>query len=47
MIKKLYIIGNGFEIHHGIPSRYSNYRDWLEDNNPDLLERLRNYYNGE
>lgn len=44
MIKKLYIIGNGFDIHHGIPSRYSNYRDWLEENDADLMERLRNYY---
>ena len=44
MINKLYIIGNGFDIHHGIPSRYSYYRDWLEDNDDDLLERLRNYY---
>lgn len=44
MIKKLYIIGNGFDIHHGIPSRYSNYRDWLEENDADLMECLRNYY---
>lgn len=43
-MEKLYIIGNGFDIHHGIPSRYSNYRKWLEENDVDLLERLRNYY---
>lgn len=41
---KLYIIGNGFDIHHGIPSRYSNYRDWLERYDAGLLEGLRNYY---
>lgn len=44
-MKQLYIIGNGFDIHHIIPSRYSNYREWLEENDADLLERLRNYYN--
>lgn len=43
-MKQLYIIGNGFDIHHGIPSRYSNYREWLEENDSDLIERLRNYY---
>ena len=43
-MKRLYIIGNGFDIHHGIPSRFSNYREWLEDNDADLIERLRNYY---
>lgn len=43
-MKQLYIIGNGFDIHHGIPSRYSNYRDWLEENDAVLIERLRNYY---
>ena len=43
-MKRLYIIGNGFDIHHGIPSRYSNYREWLEYNEADLIERLRNYY---
>ena len=42
-MKQLYIIGNGFDIHHGIPSRYSNYRDWLEENDADLIGRLRNY----
>lgn len=43
-IKKLYLIGNGFDIHHGISSRYSNYRSWLEENDANLIERLSNYY---
>lgn len=43
-MKSLYIIGNGFDIHHCIPSSYKNYREWLEENDDDLLERLRNYY---
>lgn len=43
-MKQLYIIGNGFDIHHSIPSSYKNYRDWLEENDEDIIERLRNYY---
>lgn len=44
MINKLYIIGNGFDMHHGIPSGYSKYREWLAENNQDLYNRLRDYY---
>ena len=44
MLKRLYIIGNGFDLHHGIPSSYRDYRKWLEENDRDLLERLREYY---
>lgn len=36
----LYIIGNGFDIHHGIKSRYSDYLTWLEDNEPELLNDI-------
>lgn len=28
-IRHLYIIGNGFDLHHGIPSSYNNYKNWL------------------
>lgn len=30
MVKSLYILGNGFDIHHGINSKYSDYHEWLE-----------------
>lgn len=43
-MKQLYLIGNGFDIHHDIPSRYSNYRGWLEEHDVELIENLRNYY---
>lgn len=36
----LYIIGNGFDIHHGIQSSYRAYREWLLENHPELLTRL-------
>lgn len=43
-MKNLYIIGNGFDCHHGINSSYSAYRQWLEENEPELYERLREFY---
>ena len=43
-MKQLFIIGNGFDIHHNIPSKYANYREWLEDNDSELIENLRNFY---
>lgn len=39
-MKDLYVIGNGFDIHHRIPSSYKNFRTWLEDNDPDMLSRM-------
>lgn len=42
--KNLYIIGNGFDIYHGIKSRFSDYRKWLENNNPDLYYKLVELY---
>lgn len=44
MCKFLYIIGNGFDIHHGINSRFSDYRRWLENNNADLYNTLIEFY---
>lgn len=29
-IKHLSIIGNGFDIHHGVNSSFLNFRNWLE-----------------
>lgn len=39
-MKGLYVIGNGFDIHHGIPSSYKNFRTWMEDKDPELLSRM-------
>lgn len=30
-ITDLYIIGNGFDLHHGINSSYFEYRIWLKN----------------
>ena len=37
MIKNLYFIGNGFDLHHGIQSRYTDYAYWLIDNDLSLF----------
>lgn len=29
-MSRLYIIGNGFDIAHGIPSKYSDFRDYCK-----------------
>jgi len=41
--KILYIIGNGFDIHHGVPSRFSDFEKHLRTEAPslhDLVERF-------
>lgn len=43
-MKHLYIIGNGFDLHHGIPSGYHSYRQWLEENHPGVLYLIDEYY---
>jgi len=44
MIKKLYIIGNGFDIYHGINSSYCSFREYCRVNEKDLYNKLENYY---
>lgn len=34
---RLYIIGNGFDLNHGLPTSYWNYRDYLLQANPALV----------
>lgn len=41
---RLYIIGNGFDIHHGINSSYSNFREWMSENHPDTMNRVDEIY---
>lgn len=43
-MRNLYVIGNGFDIHHGIKSRYSDYREWLKENDFDLYDKLCHLY---
>jgi len=41
---KLYIIGNGFDIAHGILCRFSDFYTYLEENRYDVLEEMEQYY---
>lgn len=36
-MKHLYIIGNGFDIHHKINSRYSDFKNWLSTTESPVL----------
>lgn len=40
----LYIIGNGFDCHHKINSRYKDFRLWLNNNNIELLNKIEELY---
>ena len=43
-VKNLYLIGNGFDIHHDIRCKYSDFHKWLCVNNPMLENRLFQVY---
>lgn len=36
----LYILGNGFDLHHGILSSYGSMAIWLRTHNYDLYDKL-------
>ena len=42
--RKLYVIGNGFDMHHGLPCGYADFRGWLQVNKPEVhCELIRLY----
>ena len=41
---KLFVIGNGFDISHGIPCKYSDFYHYLNENREDILEIMEKYY---
>lgn len=43
---KLYIIGNGFDIAHGIKCKYSDFSDFLGENYPDYYQSIMHGYAG-
>lgn len=43
-MRHLYIIGNGFDIYTGLATRYSDFRRWLENNNPFIYESMQAVY---
>ena len=46
MIKseKLYIIGNGFDIHHGLHCSFTDFRLWLKENRPEVYSQYKRIY---
>jgi hypothetical protein len=46
-METLYIIGNGFDLHHGIASKYSDFKTYLAKHDRDLLFALENLYDCE
>ena len=40
----LYIIGNGFDLYHGLPTSYRNFRDYVMDCDKKLVELVDKYY---
>lgn len=45
-MSRLYIIGNGFDIAHGIPCKYSDFRRYCEEKMPKMYEKLNRFYDG-
>ncbi len=43
MNHKLFVIGNGFDLHHGIPSRFSDFGSYLATADSKILELIRDY----
>lgn len=44
-MKTLYIIGNGFDIAHGLDTSYWNFREYLDDIYPEFLQEFEWMYN--
>ena len=39
---KLYIIGNGFDLNHGMKTAYWNYREFLAQNHSTIIREYEN-----
>lgn len=42
--KILYVIGNGFDLHHGVKSSYHCYMEWLKENHKDDYQKIIDFY---
>ena len=40
----LYIIGNGFDLYHGLPTSYGHFRDYVNEHDNELAELVEKYY---
>lgn len=44
-MKTLYILGNGFDVYHGLKTRYADFHKFVSDHHADLETSLENYFN--
>jgi len=44
MKNTLYIIGNGFDLHHNIQSKYSDFKEYIQHNNKALFDLTEEYF---
>ena len=42
-MKRLYIIGNGFDLHHGLPTSYWCYKEYLKTTEPEFVDRFDDF----
>lgn len=40
---RLYIIGNGFDMRHGLPTGYKHFKSYVEKNDQDLYDAIEEY----
>ncbi|MBQ8064984.1 MAG: bacteriophage abortive infection AbiH family protein [Prevotella sp.] len=40
----LYIIGNGFDLYHGLSTSYKDFRNWLLQDHSDFVEKMQKIY---
>lgn len=43
-VKKLYIIGNGFDLHHKLKTSYCDFHQFVDNRYPDLIDFFDNYF---
>lgn len=43
-MSKLYVIGNGFDLHHGLATSYRDFKNHLQVHHREVLDNLNRYY---
>jgi len=41
---RLYVLGNGFDLHHRLDTRFSDFKNYLKTHNQEMLDTLYRYY---
>ena len=42
-LKSLYVIGNGFDLWHDIPSRFGDFKVYVSENAPQIFNAVETY----